>query len=146
MTGWNIATSNWLRRCVYERVPASIATLSSFTMSAIWHGFYPGYYLTFISCALWNESAKVMRRHIRPLILPNKEAEASIMGNIYGIVTTCLTMMSLNYLGHPFNVQSFDKSINLWKYWRFAPHIVAITILFVVPAAFPIKKKAVKKD
>jgi len=33
----------------------SIATPSSFFMSAIWHGFYPGYYLTFMSCALWNE-------------------------------------------------------------------------------------------
>ena len=58
MTGWNKATSNWLRRCVYERVPKSIATAASFFMSAIWHGYYPGYYLTFMSCALWNEVGK----------------------------------------------------------------------------------------
>lgn len=70
MTGWNIATSNWLRRCVYERVPSSIATFSSFAMSAVWHGFYPGYYMTFISSALWNETAKVSAgsRHEPPCV------------------------------------------------------------------------------
>ncbi|KAJ1475014.1 MBOAT, membrane-bound O-acyltransferase family-domain-containing protein, partial [Baffinella frigidus] len=55
MTGWNIATSNWLRRCVYERVPAQYKQTATFGMSALWHGFYPGYYLTFCSSAIFNE-------------------------------------------------------------------------------------------
>ena len=37
-------------------------------MSALWHGFYPGYYLTFLSCALFQEVARLLRRHLRPLI------------------------------------------------------------------------------
>ena len=146
MTGWNIATSNWLRRCVYERVPPSMATVASFTMSAVWHGFYPGYYLTFISCALWNETAKVLRRHIRPRVLPTPEAEKSFVKTLYDIASTVITMMSLNYLGHPFNVQSFENSIALWTYWYMAPHIVCATLLFTVPMLLPIKKKAVKKE
>eukprot|EP00961_Rhodomonas_salina_P253841 3430374-Rhodomonas_salina.1 len=30
MTGWNIATSNWLRRCVYERAPKGFELMFAF--------------------------------------------------------------------------------------------------------------------
>jgi len=146
MTGWNIATSNWLRRCVYERVPPAYATLASFTMSAIWHGFYPGYYLTFISSALFNETAKVLRRHVRPRVLPTKEAEKGVIAFLYHTASTSITMLSLNYLGHPFNVQSLDKAMVLWSYWRMAPHFVAVALLFGVPSLLPNKKPAKKTN
>ena len=51
---WNINTNQWLRNYVYLRVtpkgkkPGSGATLITFVASAFWHGFYPGYYFTFI--------------------------------------------------------------------------------------------------
>lgn len=51
---WNINTNNWLRNYVYLRVtpkgrkPGFRSTLATFLTSAMWHGFYPGYYLTFI--------------------------------------------------------------------------------------------------
>uniref|UniRef100_A0A7S0VR22 Uncharacterized protein n=1 Tax=Hemiselmis tepida TaxID=464990 RepID=A0A7S0VR22_9CRYP len=145
MTGWNIATSNWLRRCVYERVPAAYATFASFTMSAIWHGFYPGYYLTFLSSALFNETAKVLRRHIRPRVIPSKEAEGGVPAQLYHFASTSVTMMSLNYLGHPFNVQSLDKAMVLWRYWGMAPHFIAITLFLAVPVLLPNKRPSAAK-
>ncbi len=48
---WNIKTQIWLRRIVYDRVKY-FKTLCVFTFSALWHGFYPGYYLTLISTVL----------------------------------------------------------------------------------------------
>ncbi|KAJ3320442.1 lysophospholipid acyltransferase [Boothiomyces sp. JEL0866] len=41
MDNWNVFTANWLRRYIYNRVPAFKLELTLFT-SAIWHGFYPG--------------------------------------------------------------------------------------------------------
>jgi hypothetical protein len=37
---------------VYERVPKKHGTVLTFALSAVWHGFYPGYYLTFSTGAL----------------------------------------------------------------------------------------------
>lgn len=67
--------------------------------------FFPaGYYLTFISSALWNEAARVMRRHIRPYVIPDTKAEKSVKAYVYHVASTILTISSLNYLGTPFQV------------------------------------------
>jgi lysophospholipid acyltransferase 1/2 len=49
---WNIRTLIWLRRVVYDRLPRRYGTQAVFLCSALWHGFYPGYYITFMSTAL----------------------------------------------------------------------------------------------
>lgn len=61
---WNIKTNMWLRNYVYLRVtpmgkkPGFLATLATFTTSAIWHGFYPGYYMTFVLASFIQTVAK----------------------------------------------------------------------------------------
>ena len=66
LENWNINTNNWLRNCVYLRVtakgkkPGFRASLATFVTSAFWHGFYPGYYLTFILAAFVQTAAKSM--------------------------------------------------------------------------------------
>mmetsp|Transcript_161 Transcript_161/g.413 ORF Transcript_161/g.413 Transcript_161/m.413 type:complete len:498 (-) Transcript_161:238-1731(-) len=144
MTGWNIAVSNWLRRCVYERVPSAYRTTASFTMSALWHGFYPGYYMTFCSAALWNETARLMRRHIRPYVIPDAKAEKSVKAYAYHVGSTFITIISLNYLGTPFQVQSLYLSTALWGYWLYLPHAITIGLYFAVPVLFPMKREAKK--
>lgn len=66
LEGWNIGTNNWLRNYVYLRVtprgrkPGFRASLATFVTSAFWHGFYPGYYLTFVLGAFLQNVAKSM--------------------------------------------------------------------------------------
>lgn len=61
---WNINTNNWLKNYMYLRVtpkgkkPGFRATLATFVTSAFWHGFYPGYYMTFILAAFVQTVAK----------------------------------------------------------------------------------------
>jgi len=33
----------------YDRLPSKYRTLTSFLLSAVWHGFFPGYYVMFLS-------------------------------------------------------------------------------------------------
>merc|ERR1712066_335282 len=47
MRNWNIQTTYWLRHVVYERAPKKYATAMTFGLSALWHGFFPGYYFLF---------------------------------------------------------------------------------------------------
>ncbi|KAL4397531.1 hypothetical protein AHAS_Ahas01G0201200 [Arachis hypogaea] len=57
-TVWNIQVSTWLRRYVYERLvqsgkkPGFFQLLATQTISAIWHGVYPGYIIFFVQSAL----------------------------------------------------------------------------------------------
>ena len=61
---WNMNTNNWLRNYIYLRVtpkgkkPGFRASMATFTTSAFWHGFYPGYYLTFMTASLLQTVAK----------------------------------------------------------------------------------------
>lgn len=64
LAGWNINTNTWLRNYVYLRVtprgkkPGFRASLMTFGTSAFWHGFYPGYYLSFVLASFIQNAAK----------------------------------------------------------------------------------------
>jgi len=61
---WNIKTNTWLRNYVYLRVtprgkkPGFRASMATFVTSAVWHGFYPGYYLSFVLASFIQTVAK----------------------------------------------------------------------------------------
>lgn len=67
--GWNMNTNNWLRNYVYLRVtprgkkPGFRASMITFGTSALWHGFYPGYYLTFVLASFIQTAAKRKSTH-----------------------------------------------------------------------------------
>lgn len=44
---------------VYERVEKH-GMLLTYGLSAIWHGFYPGYYITFASGAFFTQASRVV--------------------------------------------------------------------------------------
>ena len=46
--------------------------------------------------------ARLLRRHIRPLVIPSKDAEQSVSAYVYHFCSLLLTMVSLNYLATPF--------------------------------------------
>lgn len=60
VSAWNVCTNRWLNSYVYRRLTSyygkgakssARATIITNFISAFWHGFYPGYYLMFISAA-----------------------------------------------------------------------------------------------
>jgi len=75
---WNKSINTWLRFYVYwrvcellknERSSSSRATLVTYVVSAVWHGFYFGYYSFFISAALITIVNRAVRLRIRPKVL-----------------------------------------------------------------------------
>ncbi|XP_020892065.1 membrane-bound O-acyltransferase domain-containing protein 2 [Exaiptasia diaphana] len=55
LENWNITTVWWLRRTAYDRL-TNHRTMGVFVLSAVWHGFYGGYYLTFFTSQLFVEA------------------------------------------------------------------------------------------
>ncbi|KAJ1987950.1 Lysophospholipid acyltransferase [Dimargaris cristalligena] len=73
LDAWNVATNHWLKHYIYLRLtpvgakPTLTTTLSTFFVSALWHGFFPGYYLAFMTISVMSNVARTLRRTIRPL-------------------------------------------------------------------------------
>lgn len=51
----------FLCRVCYERCPYN-PTAATFLLSAMWHGAYPGYYLTFLTGIVVTLAARAVRR------------------------------------------------------------------------------------
>ena len=56
LDNWNKMTSLWLRYVVYERCRSTFAV---FLFSAFWHGFYSGYYVTFLNGAIFIHASRL---------------------------------------------------------------------------------------
>ncbi|KAJ8321692.1 hypothetical protein KUTeg_000163 [Tegillarca granosa] len=83
---WNKLTIVWLRRVVYDRVP-KYHTLFVFSVSCIWHGFYPGYYICFGTALLLTMAARQIWRQIwrqvRPYLLSSCTSVRQLILNIW---------------------------------------------------------------
>jgi D-alanyl-lipoteichoic acid acyltransferase DltB (MBOAT superfamily) len=136
MDNWNISTNVWLRQYIYVRlkagggIGASLATLATFMSSAIWHGFYAGYYLTFASVSILTSLARVMRRTFRPLVVNPVTQEEHPIKPVYDVISWFLTQCSINYLVMPFQLLTFHDS---WAAWRANKFIVqwCMAILYI---------------
>ena len=58
MENWNMSVHLWLKNYIFLRVvkkdkrDSLRPIMTTFLVSAIWHGFYPGYFVFFVSTAL----------------------------------------------------------------------------------------------
>ncbi|VDK41511.1 unnamed protein product [Taenia asiatica] len=118
LDNWNIGTTRWLRECVYDRVPKRFAVVAVFFVSAFWHGFYPVYYICFLSaalltmtgrCALVRNTLRLCRARLRPCFI-----ESYWYHRLYDIVTNLAALFSLNYLGMGFFLLDTSLALKLW--------------------------------
>ncbi len=175
--GWNMNTNHWLRNYVYLRVtprgkkPGFRASIITFATSALWHGFYPGYYLTFILASLIQTSAKSMspksrylslttryvclpphavdfRRHVRPFFLDANTGQPTPKKKYYDIVTYLVTQITFCFATAPFLVLSFRGSLLAWSrvYFYALVWTVASLAFFASPGKAVLKKQLEKRQ
>ena len=120
LEGWNKNTNNWLRNYVYLRVtprgkkPGFRASLATFTTSALWHGFSPGYYLTFVLAAFIQTVAKNFRRYIRPFFLSPDGKTPTHDKRYYDTVCWFVTQIAFCFVTAPFCILGFGDSLKVW--------------------------------
>eukprot|EP00033_Pygsuia_biforma_P004358 GCRY01004777.1.p1 GENE.GCRY01004777.1~~GCRY01004777.1.p1 ORF type:complete len:470 (-),score=91.83 GCRY01004777.1:128-1537(-) len=135
LDSWNIGTAKWLRRYVYVRagplVGNSLATHLVTLVSAAWHGFYPGYYFSFICLGMVTVQARHVRRNIRPLVLSLAHKYGPVVLPAYDTLTTTVTWIMVNTIAVPFCVLSFEDSMVALKAIYFAPFwVIGAEMLF----------------
>jgi hypothetical protein len=135
---WNRLVALWLKNCIYKRSifagRFSSMALTRF-VSAFWHGFYPGYYLTFLFMLLGDKAESVCHERISPLLAPGAPlAKLSFAGPIFGWLNA---IFSVTYYGVPFFVYSIERGIHVWREVFFCGHffhlLVIISVYLLVP-------------
>ena len=117
---WNMNTNNWLRNYMYLRVtpkgkkPGFRASMATFATSAFWHGFYPGYYLSFILAAFLQTIAKNTRRHVRPLFLTPDGKNSLPSKRYYDFATYLITQLAFCFTTVPFVILTLPDSLLVW--------------------------------
>ena len=74
---WNVFTQSWLERYIFRRAPRGMNKWITFGASAFWHGFYPGYYLSFVSVPVVQVRKLCTVQEVFILLLVQQHLEAS---------------------------------------------------------------------
>lgn len=128
---WNKGTNIWLRFVVYERAPRFKVFLT-YALSALWHGFYPGYYITFFTGAIFTVAARIVRKNVRYYFLENAE-----MKMFYDVLTFVVTRFVMAYVTFPFVLYEFWASVALYNKLFWHLHLAAILTIVLVPNCLP---------
>jgi len=125
---WNKLTALWLRRIVYDRVPSSINLYAVYFVSALWHGFYPGYYVTFFSVAFLTMAARKVRRNVRPFFQSSPQ-----MAFLYDAITWTCTRIACPYLAAPFVFLSLRNTWTFYSSYFFFLHVGSALLILALP-------------
>jgi hypothetical protein len=124
---WNIKTSSWLTRYVYIRTGGSL--LAVYSLSAFWHGFYPGYYMFFFSVPIITLCDRLAKKKISPYF-------SSSQLSLYGLAGSVLTTVSVNYMISAFIMLAGSWAWRTYKSFYFLGHILSVAffgLLTVLP-------------
>ncbi|CAM9628376.1 unnamed protein product [Ascophyllum nodosum] len=129
---WNKRSQGWLERYVYMRTGNSL--LATYFVSAFWHGFYPGYYLFFMSLPMITAVARVGKKKISPYF-----PGGTMIGSVYQALCVVVVSLTVNYCVIPFPMLGLVESLDVWRTFYFGIHAMAI-VLYLICLCIPTKK------
>ncbi|XP_053563010.1 lysophospholipid acyltransferase 2 [Bombina bombina] len=124
---WNIQTTVWLKEVCYDRSPIN-PLLSTFMLSALWHGVHPGYYLTFFTAVPITLAARRVRQNVRPWFQRTALSRAA-----YDVITWFCTQVAMSYTVAPFLLLELGQSVEVYRSLGFCLHIAPILLLLILP-------------
>jgi lysophospholipid acyltransferase 1/2 len=105
-------------------------------LSAFWHGWYPGYYLSFVTGAFMTYSGRGIRRKIRPLFQANK-----FTIYFYDFITLIGTMLSTSFAVVPYFLLDFWSGIKFYNSGMWCVQIICVLVVIFLPASSTKKPK-----
>ncbi|KAF8412326.1 hypothetical protein HHK36_000287 [Tetracentron sinense] len=147
---WNIQVSTWLRYYVYERLiqkgkkPGFFQLLATQTVSAVWHGLYPGYIIFFVQSALMIAGSRVTYRW-QQAIPQNME----LVRKILALANFAYTLLVLNYSCVGFLVLSMHETLSSYGSVYYIGTIVPVVLILlgcIIKPAKPARSKARKEQ
>ncbi|XP_059442887.1 lysophospholipid acyltransferase 1-like [Corylus avellana] len=147
---WNIQVSTWLRHYVYERLiqkgkkPGFFQLLATQTVSAVWHGLYPGYIFFFVQSALMIAGSRVIYRWQQAL-----PPTMGLVKKILVFLNFAYTLLVLNYSCVGFMVLSLHETLASYGSVYYIGTILPIALIllgYIIRPAKPVRSKARKEQ
>ncbi|CAA0820529.1 Lysophospholipid acyltransferase 1 [Striga hermonthica] len=144
---WNIQVSTWLRQYVYERLiqkgkkPGFFQLLATQTVSAVWHGLYPGYLMFFVQSALMIAGSRVIYRW-------QQASQVALVKKLLDLFNFAYTLLVLNYSAVGFMVLSLHETLTAYRSVYYIGTIIPVVLILlgkVIKPARPARSK-VRKD
>lgn len=136
---WNLRTQKWLSRYVYQRTHDSL--LAVYFVSAFWHGFYPGYYCSFLSLGFGQFVNRLTYSRLYLRVKDNYYLE-----KLYCVLSNICCLFYGTYCVNAHFLMSYENVKKYWSAVHFIPHIViaiGMVILFCIP---PVKVEKSKRE
>jgi hypothetical protein len=151
---WNMSVQGWLQKCIYHRfrtpeqyrksnADKSKGQLLVFLVSAFWHGFYPGYYISFF---FWYNLSIII-----DLVSKFAQHKPQIMevykqfGIVGKVAVWAISSIGLTYLGCPFQLLNLGDCLRFLQSTYFIPNIlVFVGALVIQQIPMPSTKKIEK--
>ncbi|XP_054824577.1 lysophospholipid acyltransferase 1-like isoform X1 [Prosopis cineraria] len=144
---WNIQVSTWLRHYVYERLVQKgkkagfFQLLATQTVSAVWHGLYPGYIIFFVQSALMIAGSRVIYRW--------QQSVAPAVANVLSFMNFLYTILVLNYSCVGFMVLSLRETLASYGSVYYIGTILPIVMIlcgYIIKPGKPVRPKARKAE
>ncbi|EJW03447.2 hypothetical protein EDEG_02212 [Edhazardia aedis USNM 41457] len=119
---WNIYTNTWLKESIF--VPLKhrgyyLASLATFTVSALWHGTYLGYFLMFITFSL-----------CVPILNNNNLLIKKYFGPASRVISIMQMSLFVSYFSVPFFVHDLGRVSLIWQeFYYFGHHFLFLSTL-----------------
>ncbi|CAL9047598.1 lysophospholipid acyltransferase 1-like [Musa acuminata AAA Group] len=145
---WNIQVSTWLRHYVYERLiqkgkkPGFFQLLATQTISAVWHGLYPGYIIFFVQSALMIAGSRVIYRWQQAVNVKN-----FLFRKMLTFTNFAYTLLVLNYSCIGFMVLSMKETLAAYQSVYFVGTVVPVIVIllgYIIKPARPVRSKTQK--
>lgn len=148
LNSWNICTNMWLKTTVYEKVkPAygsTTAIIATNVVSAFWHGFYPGYYITFLFGGFSTMLGRMWRRNISHGIFGATQNE--LVTKLYNYAKIPMMLSLVNFFGLPFQIYSLYYIVDAYNALRWYGLFVCIIGFVVAYSAQFVTRNARKEQ
>lgn len=132
MKKWNTCVQYWMAVCVYKRFPhRGLRTAATLTLSALWHGYAPGYYLCICQITFF---------------LPMEDIYARVYkkyssGHPVKLALHCLLWFTritcMSYLGLSFQLLELGETLTFYRSIFFAGHALVLALYVIGQLVWP---------
>ncbi len=128
----------------YYKLFRSLVT--TYAIAAMWHGFYPGYYIFFLSLPLVTTCERLLRARLNPIFCPTYDNfhfstyPRTFIALCYWCVSSVLSRVPMLYITQAYHMKSLERSLIALRSYYFIPHVVLLLIC-VVFRRLPVPKQ-----
>ncbi|KAJ8665289.1 hypothetical protein QAD02_006951 [Eretmocerus hayati] len=126
MKKWNTCVQYWMAVCIYKRFPhRGLRTVATLLLSALWHGYAPGYYICICQITLFLPMEDIYSKFYKSY------PDGSLTKTGLHCLLWFTRMSCMSYLGLSFQLLEFHETLTFYKSVYFAGHFIVLGLYVI---------------